>query len=137
MSYSPKKEPTGESLNACESIINMHLIHQRAKTKRYFERSKMDYFSHQLSCLPKSVTNTLKILRDDNPKGRVVIFTQYMVFLRCFNGADATGLRGSVGFYAQDKFEPIIFVINPVTGENVKCILDPAVKDHGFQEFGV
>ena len=132
-----RMEPTKDSIEACKENLVMHAINKDAKTNLFFQKHKIDPFNGFVKAFSKKVVRSaLTSLKKEHPNGKIVIFTKYVSFSKCFNFADVLAIRHSIGFYFLSNGDGIVAVVHPITGEVKQCAIDLSVKDHGFEEFG-
>ena len=111
MSLSYKEKPDKLSLVVASRLLNIHHINKAAKTREFYEKWHLDYFSIQMSNLHPKVARVFLDLKNKYSCGKVVIFLTYCSFF------GSLAQKGYLGYYIPDKNNPKIVLVDMVTGE--------------------
>jgi len=111
MSFSYREKPDNLSIVVAARLLDIHRVNRAAKTKEFCRKWRLDYFTLQIKNINPRVAATFFELKEKYPEGRIVIFLTYCSFF------GSLAIKGSLGFFISDKYNPRIVLVDVESGE--------------------
>ncbi len=130
-----RKLYTEKELKLSDKLLEIHSINKKVKLREFCEKWGLDYFQIQIRFIKPKIANVFLSLRQKYPQGKIVIFYFHCKFDKYL------ALRGLLGFYIPDKYDPKIVLVDisgakqSICHSRIGVDINSPLATCGYEEF--